>query len=170
MENENITRIIKIGTVASKIPENQMVDDATHIWKAYVKSADGSPMTYIQSIVYRLHETFLNPIVETTHPFVIENRGWGEFKLQIRINFVDPAERSLTFTHQLKLYGEKEDEDCINERWECIVFRSPTNNMYRVLKGKNDSKGVMGPGEIEEGKKIDNAIKYMLDRFHELEM
>lgn len=38
------------------------------------------------------------------HPFEVNETGWGEFQIQIKIIFQDPSQRPLTINHHLRLY------------------------------------------------------------------
>jgi YEATS domain-containing protein 4 len=37
-------------------------------------------------------------------PFEVQETGWGEFEIQIKLFFVDPNEKPLTLSHILKLF------------------------------------------------------------------
>lgn len=39
-------------------------------------------------------------------PFEINQTGWGEFEIGIKIHFIDPAEKPVDFIHFLKLYPD----------------------------------------------------------------
>ena len=40
-------------------------------------------------------------------PFQVTEHGWGEFEIQITINFVDPTEDAVHFIHPLHLYERR---------------------------------------------------------------
>ena len=52
--------------------------------------------------------------------------GWGEFEIQIKIFFQDPAEKPVTLFHHLRLYSTEEtimgpQNSVTSERYEEIV-------------------------------------------------
>lgn len=64
-----------------------------------------------------------------TPPFEIDENGWGEFQVQIKLFFKNPSIRPLQLTHHLKLYpddntevstviSEKHDKLCIENGFE----------------------------------------------------
>ncbi len=54
--------------------------------------------------------------------------GWGEFQIQIKIFFHDPAQRPVTLNHQLRLYppedmGQlKTSKPVLSEYYDELVF------------------------------------------------
>ncbi|ELA45970.1 hypothetical protein VCUG_02544 [Vavraia culicis subsp. floridensis] len=160
IEDVNITRSIIIGTSASLI-KNPTTDN-THTWKFYVKSPTNTPMNYISKAVLTLHETFKDPVRTITHPFVLEEKGWGEFNINVKLFFNDLNEKFITLSHFLKLYGENNEEVVVNEKRETIVFRSPSKRLYDML----DDEEACDDGSDEE--KIENALKYVLKKYEEL--
>lgn len=55
-------------------------------------SARGVEIIARLQVVFNLHPTFPNPTREvTTHPFEIEEHGWGEFELNVAVRIIsDP--------------------------------------------------------------------------------
>lgn len=51
--------------------------------------------------------SFLVDIEEA--PFEVQETGWGEFQIQIKITFQDPAQRPVTFHHALRLHPSEEE-------------------------------------------------------------
>ncbi|KAM0677257.1 YEATS domain-containing protein 4 [Binucleata daphniae] len=160
-ENANITRTLIIGSHSKRL-NNTDPEAATHAWTCYVRSPFNTPMNYIQNVTFKLHETFKTPVIVKEYPFEINNEGWGEFTIHIKINFVDPNERSLNTTHYLVLH---EGEEVVNEKYEEIVFKSPTKNMLKILNGQEVKTKEFIEGENEEEKLIDNAILKMVEKF-----
>lgn len=120
------------------------------------------PMNYISKIVVNLHETFKDPVRTLHYPFLLEEKGWGEFNINAKIYFNDLNEKFVSLTHFLKLYDDDEGDEVVNERLETIVFRSPSKRLYNMLgEDKPCDNG-------SENGKIDNALKYMLKKYEEL--
>lgn len=164
VENSYLTRSIIVGSRSRKL-ESQ---DFSHEWYCYVKPAFSS-LNFIQSVTFKLHETFENPVIVKEYPFEIKEYGWGEFTIQLKITFVDPLERVVNLNHYLVLHeGEEKDGFIVSERYEEIVFRSPTVLMHRILGSEKDIKNEdFLKIEKEEGELIEDAILEMLNRFKE---
>lgn len=155
VEDVNITRTIVIGTRAVAIRPPSV---NTHSWQLYIKALNDRPMPYISRIVITLHETFRDPVRTLTEPFVLEEKGWGEFTIGGRVYFNDLNEKFISFTHFLKLYGENDEVEVVNERIETIVFRSPSRRLYDMLGDEEE----MDDGS--DGERIDRAIEHMLGK------
>eukprot|EP00299_Pterocystis_sp_00344_P010243 c4533_g1_i2.p1 GENE.c4533_g1_i2~~c4533_g1_i2.p1 ORF type:complete len:122 (-),score=16.50 c4533_g1_i2:225-590(-) len=70
---------------------------------------------------------------------MIEETGWGEFEMLIKISFRDPTQRPIEFSHLLRLYGDAETPSTrstpvTNEFYDEIVFPS-------LRDGPKDSEG-----------------------------
>ncbi|TBU12116.1 YEATS-like protein [Hamiltosporidium tvaerminnensis] len=167
VENVNLTK--KITIVSSSIPltpEEQLENTpATHKWTIYIKSPTDTPLDYISTVTYKLHDTFITPLVETKYPFVLTETGWGEFNINVRISFIDINEKPISLNHFLKLYNENGESGCTNETHDEIIFRSPCNDLYRSLMENDIKEDNLTEKEEEEGYNIDNAIEYMLKQF-----
>lgn len=100
-------RSIIYGTLATPIKKPDT--DHTHRWTVFVKSGQNHPAdnltTYIKRISFKLHDSFAQPLRTLEEPpWEVNETGWGEFTIQIKITFVDPNQRPITINHQLKLY------------------------------------------------------------------
>lgn len=66
------------------------------------------------------------------YPFEINQTGWGEFDIGVKIFFHDPAEKPVELTHGLKLYPEQNTQQqstkkpVVSEHYDEIVFCEPT--------------------------------------------
>lgn len=75
---------------------------------------------------------------------MVEESGWGEFEIGIKIHFQDPNQRPLTLSHQLRLYpvdlraadlrvpfplpsSDAPKTPVVSERFEEILFNFPEN-------------------------------------------
>lgn len=133
---------IWIGNTARPIPHGERVHpDLTHSWTLYVKVADP---TFITSVTFKLHESFLNNVVEKTFPFEISEQGWGEFTVGIRIY---TKRGVVATTHLLKIHETEK-----NERMDEIVFRG-AGEEYEPTKE-----------EDAEYQNIERAIEHVLKR------
>ena len=87
-------------------------------------------------------------------PFEVEETGWGEFEISIKIYFApESTEKPQTLWHALKLHPYGEDVDGKKERretvksvcYEEVVFSEPVEQFYEVLTGGPGGKGKAGP-------------------------
>ena len=64
-------------------------ENFTHRWICYVRGIGNEDLSYlIEKVVFHLHSSFQNPIKEIYKPpFEIQEVGWGEFEILIRIHF-----------------------------------------------------------------------------------
>ncbi|KAK4685709.1 YEATS domain-containing protein 4, partial [Tremellales sp. Uapishka_1] len=60
----------------------------------------------IKKVTFRLHETYTNPSRVCDHPpFQVSETGWGEFTVNIRIQFVaESGEKPMALAHGIKLH------------------------------------------------------------------
>jgi YEATS domain-containing protein 4 len=55
--------------------------------------------------VFKLHESFDTPSRTcAAPPYEVDELGWGEFEVNIKVYFVDQKEKPVSFYHLLKLY------------------------------------------------------------------
>ena len=88
-------------------------------------------------------------------------------------------EKPTTFTINLKLHHdaingavgdiEYEKDTIVNERLDTIVFESPTEIMYRILKGRQEPKieGVTLDKIKQEKRRIESAIDFVIGLLQE---
>ncbi|KAF8314748.1 yeats-domain-containing protein [Clavulina sp. PMI_390] len=118
-----IHRPIIYGNSAHPIPkaerDSSANPDHSHRWTVAVRSAasfmgdtvDGvggnDDLSYfIKRVTFRLHETYPQPTRSIEKPpFEVTETGWGEFEINIKIQFVAEAgEKTISFMHHLKLH------------------------------------------------------------------
>lgn len=166
IEDVYIKKRIIIGSESELTPTNDL---ETHKWKFYIRSTDSqnnSSLNYISKIVVTLHDTFPVPVRTLINPFVIEERGWGEFTVYAKIYFDDLNEKHVGVSHHLKLFGEEINGKVISERIETLVFKSPSKKLYDLLiKGECFEESTSNDSE---GRKIDSAIEYIMEKYDEL--
>lgn len=154
--------------------------DHTHRWTVAVRSATSAPDSdivggaddlgyFIKRVTFKLHDTYANPNRSASSkqlcapknteistvdidkpPFEVSETGWGEFEVQIRINFVaESGEKAITFYHHLKLHpwtavGTSEPENPPLEvaakmgpvhswQYDEIVFNDPFQSFLNIL-------------------------------------
>jgi hypothetical protein len=86
----------------------------------------------IKRVQFELHETFANPKRVSEHaPYTVEEMGWGEFEVIIRIYFRDSTQRPIELSHFLKLYGDGDQpvatsrlNPLVHEVYDEIIFPS----------------------------------------------
>lgn len=95
---------------------------------------------FIKKVVFVLHPTFANNVREVDQPpFEIQEQGWGEFEITVRIHFVDPSEKPVELVHVLKLFaddktGQTPRKPIVSEEYDEIVFSEPTVRFYDYRK------------------------------------
>ncbi|KAI0340806.1 yeats family protein [Trametopsis cervina] len=137
--------------------------DHTHRWTVAVRSAASAPDSeivggaddlsyFIKRVTFKLHDTYANPNRNIDKaPFEVSETGWGEFEVQIRINFVaESGEKAITFYHHLKLHpwaistsGEPEQPPPLDvaakmgpvHSWQYdeVVFNDPFQTFLNIL-------------------------------------
>ncbi|XP_027203015.2 YEATS domain-containing protein 4-like [Dermatophagoides pteronyssinus] len=123
-------------------------DGHTHEWKIYLRFYNNEdPSGYIKKVHFKLHDSYPNSLrVCEEPPYEVDETGWGEFGVAIRIYFKDPNERPLNLFHVLKLFkiepGAAPDggpmpvftDYLVSEFYDEIVFSDPSRTMLRLLK------------------------------------
>ncbi|EHY65368.1 hypothetical protein NERG_01814 [Nematocida ausubeli] len=176
INHANLSRAIIYGTSAVRISEPGT--DATHRWKVYIRGYKNTDISYfIRSVTFKTHETFANPTrtVETP-PFEIEECGWGEFTITAKLYFVDTHEKPFQFSISLKLHSEasngsigdipRDSDAIVNERLDTVVFESPTEIMYKILKEKEEPvlDDQLQKDINDEHARIEEAIDYLIKK------
>lgn len=112
----------------------------THTWTCYIKPYKNEDMPYIKKVSFKLHESYGPQAerVKTTPPFEVQETGWGEFELIIRIYFVDPNERPVTIYHHLRLFNHDNPnpqvpQTVVSEHYDEIIFQDPSLMMSQIL-------------------------------------
>jgi tetratricopeptide (TPR) repeat protein len=84
-------------------------EEGYYFWEIHLVAAD-DVLADIAKVIYYLHPTFLNPVEEIDRKrdpdaekngFRLSSRGWGEFRVKVKIIFKDGSE--ITKYHRLKL-------------------------------------------------------------------
>jgi len=134
--------------------------DHTHRWIVAIRSAASAPNSdivggadelgyFIKRVTFKLHDTYPNQNRSVDKdPFEVSETGWGEFEIQIRVNFVsESGEKAIVLYHHLKLHpwaavGEPEiptPEIAIKAgpvhswQYDEVVFYDPFQSFFNIL-------------------------------------
>lgn len=176
INHAGLTRTVIYGTSAQRVSDPAI--DATHRWKVYIRGYKDADIHYfIRSVTFKTHETFANPTRSVdAPPFEIEEYGWGEFTIQGKIYFVDVHERPVGFLISLKLHPDPNNRvigdveyasnAVYNERMDTIVFDSPTEAMYKLIKDTPEPEldEELQERVRQEKKQIESAIDFIIDK------
>ncbi|KXN66258.1 yeats-domain-containing protein [Conidiobolus coronatus NRRL 28638] len=93
--------------IVTKVELTKKVIDSGHKirkWKMWLESMemkDGC-LDFIQSVTYFLHPSFENPErVITEPPFILSEKGWGQFPFQIQLSFYKNLYPPVMINHEL---------------------------------------------------------------------
>jgi hypothetical protein len=114
-------------------------------WCCYVRGVNNEDIAYfVKSVIFTLHETFENSVRTIERPpFEVQEQGWGEFEIGIKIQFVDSSEKPVELHHKLKLFHDDKGSSqpskrpLVSEQYDEIVFAHPTVlSIIHILIGK----------------------------------
>lgn len=163
LSNEAVAAVpIVYGTIAHKL--KKIVGQNTHRWTVFVRRASPTSLEqFIQSVTFKLHDSFPNPVrVITSPPFEVTESGWGEFVIHIRISFKNPRFKPLSLSHQLHLHhpltvNPKHDAPVVSQVFDEVIFYdlpSSTNNP------QTDYQPCTEPEAVKELEGIDKVIAH----------
>ena len=153
MNNVTVSKPIIIGSYS--FMKTTDTNNQSFRWSILVRSGeteDEDISEYIRRVEFNLHSTFAQPrrVVETP-PFQVEEQGWGEFEILVRIFFQDTSERPLEIKHWLKLRHEEDEvisgidyakTPVVSETFEEILFHAPHDWFYeKLMKPKRMLEG-----------------------------
>jgi len=135
-----VIKPIVFGNQARYFGKKREEDGHTHSWTVYVKPYDDDDMAvYVKKVHFRLHDSYANQVrVLVKPPYEVEETGWGEFEVQIKIYFHDPNERPVTIYHILKLFQTDPNvmtgkKPVISEQYDEMIFQDPSAMMHQLL-------------------------------------
>ena len=70
---------------------------------------------------------------------MVQETGWGEFEIQIKVYFQDPNERPVSMHHVLQLYPKTPYDPqnpppyVLAECYDEFIFQEPCADMYQLL-------------------------------------
>ncbi|KAH6561917.1 hypothetical protein BASA61_002144 [Batrachochytrium salamandrivorans] len=138
-----VTVPIIYGSTATAVTKKDSLPDPshTHKWSVYVRSVNNEDLSFcIRRVVIKLHESFEAPSrVFDAPPYEVNETGWGEFEIMIKISFVDPAEKSVTVYHQLQLYPKDEivqatKRPVVVNHYDELIFSEPSEEFSKALR------------------------------------
>lgn len=114
------------------------------------------PANIFEKVVYNLHPSFERPKQQFKKPpFRIEEKGWGEFDMQIVLTAKDRG-GDHTLDHDLNFQSERYEADHV------VTFRNPRPELVELLKesgAPNEENGVrskdMGKKKSRKDKNVD---------------
>ncbi|KAI1646346.1 yeats family-domain-containing protein [Daldinia loculata] len=154
--------------------------DHTHSWQVFVKGVDDTDIFYwLRRVQFKLHESIPNhlrtidaetimkenegkPPSQRQKSFVVNETGWGEFEITIRLYYDSrSSEKPQTLYHHLRLhpYGRTEAEKEVMRNggevvawvYEEQLFNEPFEDFYKILttgaRDKNAPAGGKGKGK-----------------------
>lgn len=149
-------------------------DDHTHSWTVFVKGVDDTDVTYwLKRVQFKLHESIPNHVRmvdgEPGKPFVVQETGWGEFEIAIKMYYVpESGEKPQTLYHHLRLhaFGSDAEKAAMQANGEVIawvyeeqLFNEPFEHFFDVLttgavppSDPNFTAPTSGPGGKKGGK------------------
>ncbi|KAI8909011.1 yeats family-domain-containing protein [Gorgonomyces haynaldii] len=163
------------GSHAFLVDNKEELPDPTHThrWRVFVGGVDGQDLScYIRKVVFKLHESFASPVRTIEKPpYVVEETGWGQFEIVVKIYFHDPVEKNVSLSFQLMLFPDtpydhqNPPKQVINERYDEFIFQDPTETMYNLLI-KHPYESLEAPNPSKLYKKEQEEIKE-LERLYE---
>lgn len=90
-----VVKPVVIGNFAKYFGKKREEDGHTHQWNIYLKPYPNEDYSsFIKKVHFKLHDSYANPNrVITKPPYEVQETGWGEFEVVIKVYFVDPVER-----------------------------------------------------------------------------
>ena len=135
-----LSKGIVYGNVARYFGKKREDDGHTHGWTVYLRPYKSEDMgVFIKKVQFKLHESYPTPVrLVNRPPYELNETGWGEFEIAIKIFFTDPAEKPVTIFHLLKLFQTDPavvagKRSVVSEYYDELVFTDPTNTMYHLL-------------------------------------
>jgi YEATS domain-containing protein 4 len=143
-------------------------DNHTHSWQVFVKGLEDTDVTYwLRRVQFKLHESIPNYVRmvdgEPGRPFVVNETGWGEFDIAIKLYYVNESgEKPQTLYHYLRLhpYGRTEEEkqamimengEIRSWSYEEQLFNEPFDYFYRLLTSGAVPRGWKGAASTPGG-------------------
>ncbi|KAK6950106.1 hypothetical protein Daesc_008432 [Daldinia eschscholtzii] len=155
--------------------------DHTHSWQVFVKGVDDTDIFYwLRRVQFKLHESIPNhlrtidaetimkenegkPPAQRRKAFVVNETGWGEFEITIRLYYDSrSSEKPQTLYHHLRLhpYGRTEAEkeamrnggEVVAWVYEEQLFNEPFEDFYKVLTTGARDKNAPAGGKGGKGK------------------
>lgn len=136
-----IAKPIVIGTYATEAPAGSALP---YEWTCVVRSGNdpNEDIThFVKSVTFQLHDSFTDPVqtVESP-PYTVSEKGYGEFQIVVKINWVDTEEKSLEMVHYLQLKPDATQPPgqkvVVNEQYDEALFQDPHDWFVEKLRMK----------------------------------
>uniref|UniRef100_A0A0P4W7X7 YEATS domain-containing protein n=1 Tax=Scylla olivacea TaxID=85551 RepID=A0A0P4W7X7_SCYOL len=102
------------------VPGEELVDSFRYKWQLYVRAPPSDPdtSTFLQSVTFILDHSYAPHHIITIKqpPFVLSRRGWGEFKVQLTLRFMDQRNKPICLLHPLVL-SRQDDALALTGLW-----------------------------------------------------
>lgn len=171
-----ITRNFIIGNSAVSLPHPSYPNPPeghTKGWRVYVRPlANGPDITaWLKKVQFKLHHTYADAsrTIEAPGPFEIQETGYGEFGVEIRLYFAgESGEKAQYREHYLVLgpYGPAEQMErqerenaVVAERVESVEFNEPTQELFRSLTAEDQFHWLMTKKGRGKGKRPDYVLE-----------
>ena len=185
-----IYKPIIVGTHAvylgKKAPE-----DKNNKWCCYVRGLNGEDISkYITKVEFELDKSFPQPnITISKPPFQIQEAGWGQFTINVKLYFPDPACKPVWIAKELILFDDlprKEKRPIIAEDYNELVFVEPSPLMFKLLSQQDELPRTMPqplpsaqsagdvemkdpneqsqPGDVQQETSVDVATSMLADK------
>ncbi|KAI0564818.1 YEATS domain containing protein [Gracilaria domingensis] len=114
-------------------------ESRSHEWTVYLRPLQPANLShFIRHVEFVLHESFEPQARRVTEmPYEVQEYGWGEFEVIIRVFFQDSSEKPVEFFHPLRLFenvGEPSPDPVVSEYYDEIVFQDPPETLHGLLK------------------------------------
>jgi len=105
---EKVAKMIRIGNTSEKLEGHE---ESTHKWRAFVSDEENSDLSnLIRCVWFKLHSSFHERLKKRyikceQHPFAIELDGWGEFDIEITVEFHHQQLANLFHIHGICIFA-----------------------------------------------------------------
>lgn len=134
-------------------------ESRSHEWTVYLRPLHIADIShFIRHVEFVLHDSFEPSVRKVSEmPYEVNEYGWGEFEIIIRVFFNDSSEKCVEFFHPLRLFessGEPSPKPVVVEHYDEIVFQDPPERLHSLLKTTPH-----GPGTKIKTSMISNFFK-----------
>lgn len=127
----------------------------SHQWTLFLRSFNNEDIgVWIKSVNFILHESYpdFNRCV-TKFPFEVTETGWGEFEVQVKVNFQDPHERQVNLGTMVRFFKKNTDYTpyydkdgyLVSEYFDEFVFNEPSAMMRDLLNTRKPEAHYTNP-------------------------